>query len=1538
MQRNAWRVAAVALMVTSCLSPLMGMAKALADTGASTTTAPLVPVTFQVTDNTTFYGQNVYIVGSIPQLGDWSAAQAVGPMNASSWPVWSETVDIPAGTTFQYKYIEEPGNSGAGSVTWSGGNNLEYVVPPSGSGATDDTWVAPGGSSPALTLLSDSLPTGYQTDPYSAQLESEGGDPGYAYSVVAGSIAGTASNLGTSVPGAVYGAGQGTYGGPSGSVTGDVYTTLGDGLVLTGGGLITGTPVGAGTLSFTADVTDAAGASATRQESLTIDSSAISLAPASLQAGFTNGTTVTVTGMGTDFSSGQTTVSLTDSAGTSTDLTSDATVDSPTQLTVALPGGAAGLGAGAYTLVVSSGSSVESAPLNITPYTDASTVQWDGVFTSQAAPYLSNPNPAPGTDVTVGFRAYSGNLTSATLNWYDTAQSKAFSVAMTPGATFGPYQMWTATIPASDGGVLYYRFDLYDGTSTACLAGDGLHAADTTNNNLPIPTGGLSFDALHITAGDVLTANDPEGDFSGGATTFSYLNADNQVVGTSTAEGSTTSWNSVSTIVPATLPDGLYTVDVTTTAVDGDGVVNTELSRSSLLAVGPLHYWFDDLKHDSFNSFYRSPFGAVPQGTAITLRLRGPLGLTNPEVRLWNAAGNPNETDIPMQPVPLPSSVIAAQTGDNASDYSWWQATIPASDVTTLANIWYQFEAQCNGQTVYYDDNGAQLEGVGQAGFSDGGPSYQISVYQDSFQTPSWLRHAVIYEIFPDRFFNGNIANDENPNVNTAVGTLPDGQEGLVPVQFHTNWYSQPYDPAIVATPGDANYANELRLRGDGQWNMDFFGGDLQGIDYKLDYLKSLGVNTLYLTPIFQSDSVHKYDTGNFLEVDPGFGTMQDWLNLVKDAKARGMHILIDGAFEDTGSDSVYFNKFGNYPSVGAWQQEQNPSVQSPYYSWYDWTGNPAQPYNSWFGYDTLPLTNTSNPSYQQFVYGGKSSVAEYWIENGASGWRLDSADNGNFSIPWWSAFRSAVKSVDPQAAIVGEIWNNATNDNGTNWLTGQTFDSVMNYQFRNAVIDFFRGAYNDGNEQHTAVDATGFNARLMRLYSEYPLTSFYAMMNLVDSQDTMRILSVLSDAPDPTTMTAYQQASWQPTASELALGIARLKLVSDFQFGFPGDPTVYYGDEAGMLGYKDPLNRGPYPWGQENEDLVNHYRLLGAIRSANPVLQTGAFEPLLAQGDVYAFARTITGGQDVFGTPTADATAIVALNNQATPDTITVPVNGTVPDGTQMEDELTGTWYTVSQGQITMNLAAYQGVILIANPSAPVAYMQRSGAQTEIAWTPVAAANAHYQVWMEDSDGTWRSLPLAPMPALVGPASGSVVGGVAAQPLSADITGLRGTQAMQLMVSATVPGQPPVGPASAAVPANNPPQPPLPPGSTVSNVVTVPAVDLTIGSVTATTTPHGVQLSFSAVPGATQYTVYAEQPDGSYTLVDTVSVGGPVAAPGSGGVAGALNAPAPGGPLAPMSPPMQVMVSGITATTFRVAAANEDDIVYSSPVTVTPA
>ncbi len=719
--------------------------------------------------------------------------------------------------------------------------------------------------------------------------------------------------------------------------------------------------------------------------------------------------------------------------------------------------------------------------------------------------------------------------------------------------------------------------------------------------------------------------------------------------------------------------------------------------------------WYAGIYHDSFSTLYRSPFGADRTLAPVTLRIRTPLSATSAAIILERFNGNQNAVaTIPMRR--LPESFITGALGAAAAkSQTLWEGVIPGADMREAGIVSYHFLIRDRNAHIYYGNNGTGYGGVGgvdTAAYEISG--YHITVYDRSFTTPSWLRQGIIYEIFPDRFFNGNKANDENPQTQLAIGTTSAGKETLAPIQFHKNWYSLPYDPAIVPDPHSKFYAEQVKLRGDGNWSTDFFGGDLRGVEDKLAYLQSLGVNTLYLTPIFQSDSNHKYDTGNFLQIDPGFGTLKTWISLVKAAQARHMHIILDGVFEDTGSDSLYFNKFGNYHSVGAWQQVQNPQVKSPYYNWYQWNPGSNPPYYGWSGVETLPLTNTADRGWQQFVYGNwdpqrpmspaKNAVARYWLAMGASGWRLDSANNSNFSVQWWTAFRKAVKQVDPNAAIIGEDWNNPTNDNGTDWLTGSTWDSTMNYPFRNAVISFFRGNYADGSVTNNQVNATTFGLILQQMLSQYPQPSMYAEMNLLGSQDTERILTILEGAPDAVLLTPFQQATWQPTKSQQSLGVRKLELVTDFQYGFVGVPAIYYGDEAGMIGYKDPLSRGTYPWGRANTLLVQHYRLLGNIRRTHPVLQSGNFTQLYAQGASYAFARTIRGGMDVFGRQAANATALIAVDNGKA-ETLAIPVNGLLPNGVKLYDALHGNRaYVVANGHVTVQLAAEGGAMLFSS------------------------------------------------------------------------------------------------------------------------------------------------------------------------------------------------------------------------------------------------
>lgn len=721
--------------------------------------------------------------------------------------------------------------------------------------------------------------------------------------------------------------------------------------------------------------------------------------------------------------------------------------------------------------------------------------------------------------------------------------------------------------------------------------------------------------------------------------------------------------------------------------------------------------WQDLLYSDPFNTFYRSPFNAAPTGSQVVLRLVGPSSLQRATIQLSSVNGNVNDTaTITMTRLPKKTFNSAPNVGQ-LTNRSVWQGVIPSKDLAKPGVLNYDFSAVDGGSAVYYANDTA---GYGGPGAVYPNPFalvyYQITVYANTFTTPSWLRHGIIYEIMPDRFYDGDPALNENPKTQSAISINAEGQQVLVPIQFHKDWYSTPYDPNVVANPDSKNYEQELTLRGNGTWNTDFFGGDLQGIIDKLSYLQKLGVNTLYLTPIFKSESNHKYDTGNYKEIDPGFGKLKTYITLIRDARNRGMHVILDGAFEDTSSDSLYFNMFDNYKSVGAWQEHLDPKDHSPYYNWFLWEPGQDPPYQDWGGVANMVLTNTKSKGFQNYIYGAfdpkdptdplTNSVADYWISLGASGWRLDSADNSNFSVAWWTSFRKAVLRADPQAAIIGEDWNNPTNDNGVDWLTGTTWDSTMNYPFRNAVISFFRGTYYDGNVQNYAIDAQTLGNTLMQMMQEYPKPAMYAEMNLLGSQDTERILTILDGAPDANNLTAYEQATWKPTAAQTKEGIAKLKEVTAFQYGFVGVPDIYYGDEAGMTGYTDPLNRATYPWGRVNQNLIDYYRLLGKIRNSNPVLQSGNYVQLYAKGNVFVYARTIREGKGVFGRPLSDATAIIAVNNGPS-QTVSIPVSTLLPNGTVVYDEIMGNkTYQVKNELLQLHLPQYGAAMLFTKRS----------------------------------------------------------------------------------------------------------------------------------------------------------------------------------------------------------------------------------------------
>ena len=407
--------------------------------------------------------------------------------------------------------------------------------------------------------------------------------------------------------------------------------------------------------------------------------------------------------------------------------------------------------------------------------------------------------------------------------------------------------------------------------------------------------------------------------------------------------------------------------------------------------------------------------------------------------------------------------------------------------------------------------------------------------------------------------------------------------------------------------------------------NCDFFGGNLAGIEEKLDYLQSLGVSTLYLCPIFEADSNHRYNTGDYDKIDPMLGTESDFRRLCAKARERGIRVMLDGVFNHTGNNSRYFNAYDAYPSLGAAQ-----SWESPYISWYTFREWPVS-YESWWGIHTLPAVNENDPGYINFIVEGKDSVIRRWLRAGASGWRRDVADE--LPDEFIEQLRAAVEETDPDAMVIGEVWEDASNKIAYSvrrkHVLGGHCDGVMNYPVRNGILGFLLGE-----------DGSWFRETVERQRQNYPHWAFHSGMNSLGTHDTPRILTLLGEGSDRKGDTSRDwRCAHRLSHDQRALAVARLKLGSLLLYALPGSPTVYYGDEAGMEGAADPFNRRTYPWGHENQALLAWFRRLGQLRKDRASLRRGELRWLEAQGPLLAF-----GDSAVCTDPDADQLASIAI------------------------------------------------------------------------------------------------------------------------------------------------------------------------------------------------------------------------------------------------------------------------------------------------------
>lgn len=561
---------------------------------------------------------------------------------------------------------------------------------------------------------------------------------------------------------------------------------------------------------------------------------------------------------------------------------------------------------------------------------------------------------------------------------------------------------------------------------------------------------------------------------------------------------------------------------------------------------------------DVFNprsALYKNPFGAIPCGGRVELCCR-PLAID----------------DFNHCSVIIRREFAGVQTELELQFSGYWEDRACFSLSLELPEepdlLWYHFHFwRDNGTGCLYDKTGYRSEGEPV--------DWQLTVYRES-HTPQWFGAGATYQIFPDRY---------------CRLSLPD-PSGLVGDRWvHENWSDM---PAWRPENGEVK-------------NRDFFGGSLAGIQAHLDDLEALGVSTLYLCPIFEAASNHRYNTANYEHIDPMLGTEEDFRNLCAEAKRRGIHVILDGVFNHTGSQSIYFNADGFYPTLGAAQ-----SMDSPYYPWFSFMNWPHT-YESWWGITTLPNVREDNPAYVDYIIENEDSIVRRWLRAGASGWRLDVADElpDEFIVK----LRQAVEETDPESLLIGEVWEDASNkisySRRRRYLLGQELHGVMNYPFRTALLAYLLG----GN-------ASEFREAMESIRENYPPMAFYSAMNFLGTHDTPRILTVLGGTALPDDREWQSNYHLSPEARRMAL--ARVRLAAAVLFTFPGSPMVYYGDEVGMEGCGDPFNRGTFPWGQEDTDLQSWFRQLGTLRKQRASLQRGTLRWICAEGALLCYARVL--------------------------------------------------------------------------------------------------------------------------------------------------------------------------------------------------------------------------------------------------------------------------------------------------------------------------
>lgn len=651
------------------------------------------------------------------------------------------------------------------------------------------------------------------------------------------------------------------------------------------------------------------------------------------------------------------------------------------------------------------------------------------------------------------------------------------------------------------------------------------------------------------------------------------------------------------TLAPAATPDGTPVLTIT------DLPAGTPPPPAAPGVTDPLAL---SVAFDSRNAADKAPFGAVTTGTEVAFSLGALPGVSLVTLVVEKRRLEGDQTTLEyteLARVPLARAAAGADGRERWRGH--WRFDAPA-----IYGYW--FEVKVGERTFVFENNATPIywtreRGAGGAGVIADVPHsakrirrFRQTVYAP-YSVPAWAQDAVYYYIFPERFRNGDPRNDPKPGVDKYHDKT---------VEFHANWNDRPWRPHT----GDGS---------DDEYSNDFFGGDIAGIIQKLDYIRSVGANTLYITPMFTAASNHKYDTADWKHIDPHFGSNDDFARLCREAARRGIRVLPDASLNHSGADSIYFDRYGTRGGRGAFEGGKvNPA--SPWASWYTFDASQTEPdkqYKGWVGVSDLPELDKADPSYRAFAYGAPDSVTRTWLRAGASGWRMDVA-------PWvpddfWRGWRAAVKETRPDALTVSETWWDASK-----FFLGDEFDSTMNYIFRSAVLDYANGG-----------DAALMVANLEEMREAYPPQTFAALMNLLSTHDAARSLHVFGDVDG------------KSTPEQVALAKQKLRLAVFFQMTYPGAPAIFYGDEVGVTGGDDPYNRGTYPWadrgGHPDNALLADFRRLTKLRHDLPVLRHGRLlAPLHVDAHVVVLARR-----------DGDRWAITATNNGDAPRTLAVPL-----------------------------------------------------------------------------------------------------------------------------------------------------------------------------------------------------------------------------------------------------------------------------------------